>query len=261
MLRHLDRPLLAGRTARELLLVGGALTVTIAQLARSGLSGNVGNLVVYLAFAAALWLRFYAARALLVGLVVAAMAQVLPQLRAHHAPLLMLAAHKGLVLAWVGGLLLLCSRDLVARYDRAPSRHRPFPNFWAAVDPRDARWLRGCGYALAACIGASVSIWRLSAAPPAWLLPVIVALSVAVALLCLGRAVVLVVLPLMSLVVVLLFASVVGVAEAQLSSRYYAWGLIGAPAHVLPAMIAAAAAGLLALPYSLRVLSRARARG
>lgn len=247
MLTLLDRPVtsLAGRTPRELLLVGGALAVTFAELRSCALSGNIA---VYLAFAAAMWLRLYAARGLLVALIVAGIAQTLPRVFYSYSDPLAWALHNWpLVGSWVAGLLLLCSRDLVERYDRSPSRHRWLPNFWAALDPRHARWLRWSGYCLSASIGASVAVWRAVHAPPAWLLSAIVVMSLASVLLCLGRAVVLALLPVLAGGIGLLYLGHVG---------RYGYDQIGSAPHAIPAMIAVIAAGVLALPYAVRVLRR-----
>lgn len=265
LLSALDRPLLAGRTARELLLIAGGLGISAFETWRCGFGGNV---VTYLVFTAALVLRFYAARAVLVGLIVGAVGQVLPNLRAMHDPLRWLVLNWGLVLLWVGGLFLLCSKDLVARYDRAPSRYRWLPNCWAELGIWDARLLRWCGYALGAAIAGLVQVWRNTAVAPSWLFPLIVAISVAAGLLMLGRAVVLLAIPLLGVAVLLIVAPHIATAElgltypgapaiyhAQLASGVY-WLVGRGSQFVLPVSLAAFVAAVLALPYSVRLLRR-----
>lgn len=262
MLRHLDRPVLLDRTPRELLLIAGGLGISAYELSICGPNGNIAT---YLLFTAALVVRFYAARAILVGLIVGAVGQVLPAIRLAADPWRWLGSHAPLIGLWVGGLALLCSRDLVRRFDRAPSRHRWLPNYWAALDPSDARRLRWSGYAIGAAIGGLVQTWRLSSDPPSWLLPLIIAISICGALLVLGRAVMLLALPALAITVVALFAPQIGAAETQLAAR---WGcvaytgtigpLIRGAHFVLPITIAASAAAALALPYAWRVLRRLR---
>jgi len=270
MLKHLDRPLLAGRTARELLLISGGLCVSASEIWHRGLSGNA---IVYLVITASLVLRLYAARALLVGLVVGAMAQVLPTALLHDGLADLVRTDLGLVLTWGGALLLLCSRDLEQRFDRAPSRFAWLPNFWTDIPQRDLRLLRICGYALGGLVAALVQTYCSSPFKPAWLLALIVAASLIGLLLVLGRSVAVLLASVLASAVAVglltrvdldaprtLLGAVNEVYGTTLSGHHFGEPDLTAfgwsPQFVLPCILFAAVAAIIALPYAIRLVRR-----
>lgn len=258
----LDREVLLGRTVRELVVLTGGLAITVFELVRPG-QPDWPNLAVYVLATALFAARFYAARAAAVAACIGAIAQQWPHLRAGE------VTWETLGLLPLAGIAVLASSDLVARFDRAPSHVRWLPNLWAAFSAAETRTIRWSAYAAGALAGLLDHIteqirWTPDAA--AWPRTSMIALSVALLLLCAGRALGLLAVWVVSLFVVLNVGPLVPAAESTLA----AWGLpaLAAPGLVLPASIAAAAtyllpaallaalAAALTTPYALRLLRR-----
>jgi hypothetical protein len=181
-MKVLDSPLVAGRTTRETALVGIGLFGVMWGLVGNGPYGIEWSLA--WAIATPLFaMRFWAARGIAVGACIAAVAQwvCLTELREWHwvlnVPLVALA--------------LLASRDLVARFDEAPSRLRWLPNPWATMPREHARRLRWCAYSAGVMASVLCQMWcsgsRSFPATPAFFW----SLGAIVALLAVGRAVML----------------------------------------------------------------------
>ncbi len=259
----LERPILLGRGVREWLLLAGLALVCVGELTAA--VPHWGDLTVYLLLGAALAARLFAARALLVGLVIAAMAQNVPfiveqelrgvRLRDH---LDWLVREWRLVSLWVGALLLVCAPSMVRAFDRSPSRLRWLPNYWARLSPWDARLLRWCGYAVGALFASLVVLWQTSWQRPAWALAALVCLGACLLLLLLGRAFVLILIPLLcGAVFALLLPHAIEAHRAAGLPTLFAPGVFGRARPLLaPALLEAALATALALPYAARVLRR-----
>ncbi len=117
-MKFLDRdvPWAGHRSVRELIILSGGIALTTAE-ATSGYV-DVGNLIVYAGATLVFASRFYLARAVAVGACIGAIVQQWPHLRfgLGHANVETLAVLPLLAIA------LLCSRDLVERFDRGESR-------------------------------------------------------------------------------------------------------------------------------------------
>jgi hypothetical protein len=225
----LDSPLVAGRTTRELALVGIGLFGVMWGLVGNGPYGVEWSLA--WAVATPLFaMRFWAARGIAVGACIAAVAQwvCLTELREWHwvlnVPLVALA--------------LLASRDLVARFDEAPSRLRWLPNPWALMPSQHARRLRWCAYAAGVMASVLCQMWcsgeRSFPATPAFFW----SLGAIVALLAMGRAVML--LP--------LAGAAIAAAVALLP------GALGGHVGSLEALACSLATLALATPYVARLI-------
>lgn len=188
-MRILDhqRPIF-GRTIRELVLIamGTAFTAYAAAL------GDRLEYVAVYAFATIVFaLRFYPARAFAVGTCIAALVQ-----SAAGGWSLLGTAHVSRFEDWtlyipVPFLALTVSKDLVERFDRAPSRF----NLWGNLPHADALRLRVCLYAMASL--AAVFVLRYDG-NRLWTIGAMVSLWLSIALLALGRAFVLLVAPLIA---------------------------------------------------------------
>lgn len=258
----LDRELLLGRTARELVVIAGGLGVTVFELVRPG-AVDGPNLAVYVLATALFAARFYAARAAAVAACVGALAQQWPHLRTGD------VTWETLGLLPLAGIAVLASADLVARFERAPSRVRWLPNLWADFSAAETRTLRLSAYAAGALAGLLDHITEQLRHTPdaaAWPRPGMLALTLALALLCAGRAVGLLVVWLVSLAVTVLLAPrlhasesvLAGLGLPALADPGLALPASLAPAahYLLPAALLAALALALTTPPALRLLRR-----
>ena len=258
----LDRELLLGRTARELVVLAGGLAITVFELVRpEGIDGP--NLAVYVLATALFAARFYAARAAAVATCVGALAQQWPHLRAGE------VTWETLGLLPLAGIAVLASADLVARFERAPSRVRWLPNLWADFSAAETRTLRLSAYAAGALAGLLDHIaeqLRFTPDAAAWPRPCMLALSLALALLCAGRAVGLLVVWLASLTALVLLAPRLHASESVLAAMglpaladpglSLPASLVTAVHYLLPAAVLAALALALTTPSALRLLRR-----
>lgn len=211
----LDRELLLGRTPRELAFILGGATISIVEVVRPG-PVDWPNLAVYVLATLLFAARFYAARAAAVATCIGAIAQQWPHLRHGEVNWLTLAV---LPLA---GILLLASSDLVERFERAPSRVRWLPNPWAQFTAAETRTLRWAAYAAGAMGGLLDHITeqlRYTPDPAVWPRACMIALCVALLLLCAGRAIGLLVVWATSLVVLVYTAPLIVPAESMFATR------------------------------------------
>ncbi|MBK7829179.1 hypothetical protein [Nannocystis sp.] len=256
----LDRELswCAGRTVRELLVVAGGTAIVIAEVVRPG-PVDIGNLAVYLLATLLLLLRFFAARAAAVGACIGAIVQQWPHLRHGEVTL------ETLALLPLAGIALLASSDLVDRFERAPSRLRWLPNPWASFTAAETRSLRWAAYAAGALAGLLDHTLQLvtrtaqlhGMTAPWWPRIAMVVLVGALALLCLGRAVGLLIVWLAAVVVAVLVAPLAWQAEPLLQrgdtlAPLYQY----AAPYLLPVLLLAVAAALLTTPAVARLLAR-----
>ncbi|MBL8973280.1 MAG: hypothetical protein JNK56_22025 [Myxococcales bacterium] len=259
-MRPLDRelPWCAGRTVRELLAITGGLAIVAAELYRPG-PVDPGNLAVYVLATLLLAVRWFAARAAAVGACIGAIVQQWPHLRGGEVTV------ETLALLPLAGVALLASRDLVDRFERAPSRLRWLANPWASFTAAETRTLRWSAYAAGALSGLLDHTLQLAhaaarhhpAVVPWWPRLAMVALVAALALLCLGRAVGLLLVWLTAVAVALALAPLAWRAEpllhppGPLPPIYQ----LAAP-YLLPALLLALAAAALTTPAALRLLRR-----
>lgn len=257
----LDREVLLGRTVRELLVILGGVSITALDFLHG--RPDWPNVAVYVLATALFAARFYAARAAAVAACVGALAQQWPHLREGMVDWLTLG------LLPLAGILLLASSDLVARFERAPSRIRWLPNLWADFSAAQTRTLRWSAYAAGALAGLLDHITEMcprNAEPLAWTRPGMIALTLALILLCAGRAIGLLLVWAVSLFVLVALAPLLPAAESVLAragvATLVAPGLtlppaVGHAAHyLLPAALLAAIAAALTTPSVARLLRR-----
>lgn len=257
-MRAFDTPIARafGRTPRELLLLSLGVSYCAYELASQAPCWP--NLLMYASATLAFALRFFPARALAVGVALGALTQRLPDLRVGASQLE--TPHTWVAL---GLIALLASKDLEARFERAPSRIAWLPNAWAELPARDMRVLRICAYtigALAAGLGYGWGIPFLSSSvPPLVSLGVLGALVAILVLLAAGRAPALLLVPLVCLPIAAVLATQIAGAEALLSGRFVLldFGMQWWPQFVLPGTLLALLATALALPYCVRLVRRA----
>jgi hypothetical protein len=254
----LDRELswCAGRTVRELLVVAGGLAIIVGELARPG-QVDVGNLAVYVLATLLLLLRFFAARAAAVGACIGAIVQQWPHLRAGD------ITPETLAVLPLLGIALLASHHLVDRFERAPSRLRWLPNPWQNFTTAETRSLRWAAYAAGALSGLldhSLQLMTVGARTfgdiaPWWPRITMVALVAALALLCLGRAVGLLLVWVTALAVAILVAPLAWQAEPLLHTTLPLAPMYQFGAHyLLPLFLLALAALALTTPAVARLL-------
>lgn len=251
----LDRelPCCAGRTPRELLALTGGAAIIVGELIRPG-TVDIGNLAVYVLATLLLLLRCFIARAAAVGACIGAIVQQWPHLRSGD------ITPETLALLPLAGIALLASRDLVDRFERAPSRLRWLPNPWSSFTAAQTRTLRWAAYAAGALSGLldhSLQLMTHGAritggVAPWWPRIAMVALIAALALLCLGRAVGLLLVWLTAVAVAVLVAPLAWQAEVfTLAPMYRDSGH-----YLLPVLLLAAIAIVLTTPAVARLLRR-----
>lgn len=228
-MRILDAPTpVWGRTVREVVLVACGIAFTTY----AAFGGDRPEYVALYAFATiAFALRFYPARAFAVGTCIAALSQ-----SAVGGTSLLGTPHESRFEDWtlyvpLPFLALTVSSDLVERFDRAPSRW----NLWAALPHADAARLRVCIYAMASL----AAVFFVSFRGEPWMVGAMAVLWLCIALLAIGRAVVLVIAPM------------IATASATM------WTLEN---HASPSAFVPLACGIVvvmaAFPYALRLVRR-----
>lgn len=257
-MRALDVPWtrLGGRTTRELLLLSMGVGYCVYEVVSAQCWPNLAMYAVAtVAFAA----RFFPARALGVGVAIGALAQRLPDLRVDLAELE--TPHTWVALVVIA---LLASKDLEARFERAPSRISWLPNAWADLPPRDMRVLRLCTYALgalAAGLGYTWGVPFLSLAPvdPFLAAGILGALAITIVLLAVGRAPALLLVPAICLPIAAALGAEITAAETLLAGGWAdtSFALWYWPQFVLPGFVLALVATALAAPYCVRLVRRA----
>jgi hypothetical protein len=252
----------AGRTPRELVIIGGGLGIIVADLLRPG-PPDVGNLIVYVAATALFALRFFAARAAAVASCIGAIVQQWPYLRLGE-----ITTETAALLPLFGIAVLACE-DLVDRYERAPSRISWLPNPWAgftAAETRALRWASYAAGALAGLLDHTLQIVRAHAdmlmlPAPWWPRIAMLALVGALVLLCLGRAIGALVVWATAVVVVVQVAPLAWQAEALLGPLRAGPGALaleyhGAAHYLGPVLLLATIAALITTPAVVRLLRR-----
>jgi hypothetical protein len=248
-MRELFRRCVRGRSLRELLLLGIGSFFAIRELLDP--ATDWPNFAVYLGATLAFAFRFFPARAIGVGTSLSALAQRWSELLIHGRHV---SDFDWTAYAPFAALALLCSSDLVAKFDDAPTGIRWLPNLWGAIPRRDARLLRWCCYALAivaALLFKSLqnnSMWG----DPHYFAPqaLTVGFYLAIALLAFGRAPALLAIPPLCAIFVVATWSEIPGSVASLSHG----DSLGRPEYLLPAIGFAIVAGLLALPFACKLL-------
>lgn len=257
------RELLLGRTARELVCIAGGVAISVFELVRPG-HIDWPNLAVYVLATALFALRFYAARAACVAACIGAIVQQWPHLREG------LVTWETLGLFPLAGIALLASSDLVARFEGAPSRLRWLPNLWAEFSSAQTRTLRWSAYAAGALAGLLDHITEqlptLGETNPVWPRACMIALVVALALVCAGRAFGLLLIAVTSLIVLAHTLPLVLPAESvyaalDLPSLARTGQLLPAiffeaRPYILPTALLSALAAVLTTPSLVRLLRR-----
>lgn len=250
----------AGRTLRELLVLAGGLAIIAGEFIRAG-GPDWGNLAVYVGATALMFVRFFAARAAAVGACIGAIVQQWPYLRLGDVDVETLAV---LPLA---GIALLASRDLVDRFERAPSRISWLPNPWSGFTAADTRNLRWAAYAAGALAGlldhtmqtTAFGFARLGEAAPWWPRIGEASFILALVVLCLGRAVGLLLVWLTAVAVAVLSAPLAWQAESLLQHLDIVTlppPYFHAAHYLLPIFLLALTAALITTPSVARLLRR-----
>jgi len=243
------------RSVRELVILFGGIALTSVE-ATSG-NVDVGNLIVYAGATLVFASRFYLARAVAVGACIGAIVQQWPHLRfgVEYANIHTLAVLPLLAIA------LLCSRDLVERFDRGESRWSWLPNPWTQYSISQTRTIRWSCYAVGALGGLLDHTFRAGsrfAETPLWPDICIVASIAMIALLGLGRAVGLLGVWLVGMWAAISLAPQVWPAELALQGNRAMLDpvLRGGPHYVLPMFLLATFAVVVATPSTWRLLLR-----
>jgi hypothetical protein len=256
-MRIFDHPIsvLRERTPRELALLSIGAGYCVYELFFTQTVPL--NVVMYALATITFAFRFFPARALGVGVAIGALAQRLPDLRVSWNEL-------GSPHTWaaIAVIVLLASRDLEERFDRAPSPIRFVPNAWAALPAADMRVLRSCVYALGALAALLVyvwgpTIWFTPAMPDVlWMVGTIAAIASTILLLVAGRAPALLLVPIVCVPIGAVLGTEVALAERSMVDPSVAvgHGFAWLPQYVLPAVLFAVIATLLALPHSFRLV-------
>lgn len=241
------------RSPRELVILAGGAAISMGEL----FSRHVdwGNLCVYVGATLVFALRFSLARAIGVGACVGAIAQQWPHLRGglDHANI------ETLAILPLAAIALLSSRDLVERYDRAPTLIFGIPNPWAAYTLAQTRTIRWSCYAAGALAGLlDHTLQSAYATAPLWPRAAMVGLMVSIGLLFIGRAIGLLTLWGITVAVAVLIAPSVLVAEQVLSHELFARDVLytSRAIYILPIFVLAVAAAAIATPFTLRLLRR-----
>ncbi len=188
-MRALDTPirLAAGRTARELVLIGhGVASVAVA----CAIGDRSWNIYAYLGITLLFATRMFAGRVLYLSLCTGAAALQLAHLLL---PRVTLADQAPVLLQILGVALLLCGPDLVRRFDDEGRGLGPIRNLWrelTVAQRRHLAWgvhLVGATGGLAHHIAFTLDGFRQPSPP--WLLAAVVACGVICTLYIAGRAI------------------------------------------------------------------------
>jgi hypothetical protein len=249
----LDTPIspLRNRTPRELILLAFGVTAIVhdAMFAVNPAWNILGYSIAILAFA----LQLFPARAIGIGWCISAII-----LQVSHLQYDNVTVYPYL---WIGVvpyaiLLLLASRDLVRRYDLAPSRIPGIPNHWAEV-PR-AHWRASCwtGYALGS-MGAMLFYAYLHSralgAPESWALWVCIGTVATLVLLIAARAIALVAAAALGITTSAMAWPEIAGARTLLDGRWPDEPLSGlfasTPHYAIPLFLLGLATAAIAAPY------------
>jgi hypothetical protein len=251
-MKLLDTPILLGRTPRELVILGGATLACGLALYLHAPWALVATFVVTTVMLAT---RFFAARIVAIGMLATALAAHVSFTRygKFWGPAFRLRDHVPELSFIALGLLLLCGRDLAARYDLQPSGTGWRINRWRDL-PR-LHWRMSC--VLGVALGAlGHFLWAAQRNVPAadgvfarW---AIYALLACLVLLFIGQAIGFLASAALGIAVLVEALPQLGAAEAHLHNAMApAPGLFaGSPHTAVPMVIAASIVVLVAVPYS-----------
>jgi hypothetical protein len=253
-MRGLDtslRPLL-GRTPREVILVGGGLTICAFQLNQPHV--NPWHLGVFVAGTALFAVRFFAARVVAIGILLSAIAAHLSGLR-YGAGWMQQSLHWS-AYAMSAGVLLLMSRDLQQRFDFNASGPGWRMNRWRELPRSHWRASTVLGWLLGILGHFLLRGWQpAGAAAPMWPLVAMLVCFAGVMLLFSGHSIVFVITTALGVVVAALVIPQVGDAEGLVASARHLpvpssvmWR--ASPDSALPTAIAAVGTALVSLPYA-----------
>ncbi len=254
-MKVLDTPLrpLLGRTVREVILVAGGLTICAFELDRP--TPSPWNLGVFGAGTALFAMRFFAARVVVIGVLLSAIAAQLSALRYGHGWTPADQIHWS-VYAMSAGVLLLLSRDLQERFDFKPSGTGLRLNRWRELPRSHWRASTLLGWLLGILGHFLLRGWQSAGTmAPSWPLIAIIVCIAGVLLLFTGRSIVFVITTVLGVAVAYMVIPQIAAAEALLdNSRHLPpptsplWRM--APDSALPAAIAAIGTALVSLPYA-----------
>ncbi len=274
LLRAVDRPVpVVRRTPRELLIIGVASATAVRSWFELG-TRDLGNTLAFAAVAVAFAVRFFAAR--VIAMAVAVAAAGLHVIYAWRDGGLQRAYASGVddvgreaadlqllgIAYFLGAILVLSSRDLVTRFDDAPSRGRVLHNFWRELPVADRRRLALLVYGVALTLSMLYYVRFLVVAAklsvPLWVEAGIAGAALTGVLLLFGRA------------VAALLAATAGIALAAMLAAHapVAWTVAGgayvtaatpavarsAPHLLLGATVAATFTVMAAAPWAWRLL-------
>jgi hypothetical protein len=256
-MRVLDTPLshARGRTPRELLIIAGGTAALVQGILHGS---NTGNLIIYALMTVAFASRFFAARIMMGGLFIGALALHLPWLLYDGFGVTDLAP---VVWALAAGLVLVSSRDLIERFDNNEAGGIPgFPNFWMKISRSHRRAFSWCAYSLGALGGLLYHAWLRTPADhaPDWALWALAGAIACTLLIIAGRSLAFVATGIYSAWILTIVVPQVGSANTLLEGNWtteISAMYLYSPHYVLPAAIAAAAALAISVPYALKWLS------
>ncbi|HUQ03942.1 MAG TPA: hypothetical protein VM261_15700 [Kofleriaceae bacterium] len=245
------RPLL-GRTPREVILIGGGLTICGFQFTLPTV--NPWHLGVFVAGTALFAVRFFAARVVAIGILLSAIAAHLSGLR-YGAGWVQQSLHWS-AYAMGAGVLLLMSRDLQQRFDFGASGPGLRLNRWRELPRSFWRVSTVLGWLLGILGHFLLRGWQpAGAAAPMWPLIAMLVCIAGVMLLFSGHSIVFVITTILGVVVAALVIPQVGAAEALVANGRHLpapsdvmWRV--SPDSALPAAIAAVGSALVSLPYA-----------
>jgi hypothetical protein len=259
MMARLDTPirLAAGRTPREILLIGHGLGCIAMALARGD---HTWNIYAYAGATLLFTIRFFAARVLYLSMVIGALAL---QLGCWMLPHVHLADKAEVLVEILGCALLLCGGDLVRRFDDHGRGLGPIRNFWRDLSIGQRRHLAWGVHLIGATGGLLHHTWyNLEATHrpvPVWLYAAVAACGAvgflyvwgralaAPAALALGGAIAWKLAPSLEGAYRILHSRPANVPAEVATSAHYA----------LVAFVCACAAAALALPWTVRWLGLA----
>jgi len=264
-MRGLDTPIrrLADRTPREVILITGGL---VACAGAVYVKAPWAVTVTFVITTVMLATRFFAARIVAIGMLATALAAHLALTRygegwTNH---FSLGGHLPELAFIAAGLLLLCGRDLVDRFDRAPSGPGWRLNRWRELPRLHWRMSSVLGVSLGALGHFLWAGYHNTPAGAGWALWAIGGVCVCLLLLFAGQAIGFLVAAALGVAVLVITAPELGAAEAHL---HQAWAVPAphesifatSPHTALPIAIAACLVVLASLPYAARLLWRAAA--
>jgi hypothetical protein len=263
-MRFVDDPVrLVRRTPRELLVIGIAATTAITSWLELG-TRDVGNTLAFAAVAVAFAVRFFAARVIATAVAVSATG-----LHLAYAWREGFAARPLLGVAYfLTAILILGGRDLVARFDDAPSRGRILHNFWRELSTADRRRLalvvHGVALTLSMLYYVRQNLLLARQDVPLWLEAGIVGAAAVGVLLLFGRAIAALLAATAGAALAAVLAAHAPVAWSVATGTYVTLSMPAAarvaPQLMLAATAAAALTAMASAPWAWRLVARSLKR-